>query len=100
MVLLVLGESGAHVAVELVVRIAGAGFKRLPIQAGCHAYAPVFVEPVAAPDIQVVATAVAAGRAVLIIEVQALAATGHDGTPLADGLPLAVVRLPLVAQFV
>ncbi|MBU5234368.1 autotransporter domain-containing protein, partial [Vibrio cholerae] len=33
-VLLILSERRAHVAVELVVRIIGAGFEGLPIQAG------------------------------------------------------------------
>ncbi|MCY1502087.1 hypothetical protein D9M68_361790 [compost metagenome] len=99
-VLLVLDEGGGQVTVQVVVGVLGAGFQFLLVEAGRDAGAPGVVDPVAAAEGEVVAIAVATGRAVLGVEVQVLAAAGDEAAPLADVLPVLPVRLPLVAQFV
>ncbi|MNS34250.1 hypothetical protein D3C72_663730 [compost metagenome] len=96
-VLAVLGEGAGKVAVQLVVRILCAGFQLLPVHAAGQAQAPCIVQAVAAAQGQVVAAAIAAGRAALAVEVQVLGAGGNEGLPLANCLPGC---LPLVAQFV
>ena len=72
-VFLVLHEGAGHVAVHSVVGILGAGFQLLPVETGGDPGAPGLVDAVAAAKGQVVAIAVAAGGAVLGVEVQALA---------------------------
>ncbi len=99
-VFLVLHEGAGHVAVHPVVGILGAGFQLLPVETGGDPGAPGLVDAVAAAKGQVVAIAVAAGGAVLGVEVQALATAADEAAPLADVLPVLPVRLPLAAQFV
>ena len=96
-VLAVLGEGAGQVAVQFVVRIIGAGLQLLPIRAAGQAQTPGIVQAIATAHGQVIAAAIAAGRAALAVEVQVLGTGGDEGLPLANGLP---GRLPLVAQFV
>ncbi len=87
-VFLVLHEGAGYVAVHPVVGILGAGFQLLPVETGGDPGAPGLVDAVAAAKGQVVAIAVAAGGAVLGVEVQALATAADEAAPLADVLPV------------
>ncbi|MNC51024.1 hypothetical protein D3C75_1002980 [compost metagenome] len=99
-VLLELGEYRGQVAVEFVVRIVIACFQILTIEARRHPHAPGFIEAIAAADVQVVAAAIGTGAAVLTVDVQMLTAAGDNSAPLAYGLPVLPVGLPLAAQFI